>query len=97
MRKSECGMRNRADRLRVLNEPRPIAVALGKNGLPVEMRDAESGARRSIEAVGEVWRIDDEWWRRKISRRCIEVILEGGGHVVMFEDLNTGEWFLQKP
>jgi len=52
---------------------------------------------RRVEAVGEVWRIDDEWWRVPIVRRYVEVIFEGGGRVVLFEDLSTGEWWMQKP
>jgi len=43
--------------------------------------------RRAVEAIGEVWRIDDEWWRQSISRRCVEVVFEGGGRAVLFEDL----------
>jgi hypothetical protein len=48
-----------------------------------------------VEAVLESWRIDDEWWRQLISRRYFEVILEGGGRVVLFEDRVSGEWFVQ--
>jgi hypothetical protein len=50
-----------------------------------------------VEAIVDEWRIDDEWWRTPIHRRYVEVVLEGGAHVVLFEDLTTGEWFLQKP
>ncbi len=52
---------------------------------------------RCVEEVLEIWRIDDEWWRRPISRRYVEVVLEGGAHVVLFEDLVTGDWFCQMP
>ena len=52
---------------------------------------------RVVENVGEIWRIDDEWWRVPIHRRYVEVIIEGGRRVVLFEDLITGEWFAQKP
>jgi hypothetical protein len=41
--------------------------------------------------------MDDEWWRQPIVRRYVEVVLEGGGRVVLFEDLITGEWFEQMP
>jgi hypothetical protein len=41
--------------------------------------------------------MDDEWWRQPIVRRYVEVVLEGGGRVVLFEDLITGEWFVQMP
>jgi hypothetical protein len=52
---------------------------------------------RRVEAVVDEWRIDDEWWRTPIHRRYVEVVLEGGAHVVLFEDVMTGEWYLQKP
>ncbi len=53
--------------------------------------------KRHIEEIIETWRIDDEWWRTPISRRYVDVVLEGGGHVVLFEDLTTGQWFVQMP
>lgn len=52
---------------------------------------------RRIEKVIETWRIDDEWWRIPISRRYVDVVLQGGGHVVLFEDLITRQWFVQMP
>ena len=58
---------------------------------------APGGAGKGVEEVVEEWRIDDEWWRTPIHRRYVEVVLEGGAHVVLFEDVITGEWFLQKP
>jgi hypothetical protein len=50
-----------------------------------------------VDTVLETWRIDDEWWRTPIARRYVEVVLEDGAHVVLFEDLTTGAWFAQKP
>jgi hypothetical protein len=68
----------------------PIAPALAGPG-------EEGGGTRRVEAVVDEWRIDDEWWRTPIHRRYVEVVLEGGAHVVLFEDVMTGEWYLQKP
>lgn len=48
-----------------------------------------------IEAIGEIWRVDDEWWRKPISRRYVEVMLEGGRHTVLYQDLFTQAWFEQ--
>jgi hypothetical protein len=50
-----------------------------------------------VEAIGETWRIDDEWWRQPISRMYWEVIMEGGKRVVLFQDLITTDWFMQQP
>ncbi len=70
--------------VRLSNFPTPTAVEY-------------NGTLRSIEAVLEIWRVDDEWWRDQIARRYIEVVLEGGKHVVLFEDLLKGTWFVQEP
>jgi hypothetical protein len=51
----------------------------------------------TVESILETWHVDDEWWREPISRRYVEVILEGGKHVVLYEDLTTGDWFMQMP
>ena len=81
----------RTDRLRVLNTPRRIEVDLDGEGNPTGV-----GVVR-IEAIIEDWRISDEWWRAPIERRYVEVVLEGGKHVVLYHDLITEEWFAQMP
>jgi hypothetical protein len=96
-RSAEVGTRNKTDRLRALNVPHRVAVELDENGQPIGIRDAGCEMRRVVETIGEVWRIDDEWWRQPISRRCVEVVFEGGGRAVLFEDMITGEWWMQKP
>ena len=89
-------MRNGSDRLRALNVQQRVVVELDERGMPaIVKRETESEKR--IESIGETWRIDDEWWRIPIVRRYVEVICEGGGRVVLFEDLMTGEWFAQMP
>ncbi len=83
----------RANRLRPLNLPRAIETTL-EDDLPVAI--TLDGKSKRIEAIRETWRIDDEWWRDQIARRYVEVILEGGGHVMLYEDLLAREWFLQR-
>jgi hypothetical protein len=94
----------RTDRLRAVNEPRPVAVELNGDGTPAVIRrsngnggghDGQEETAAAVETVLETWRIDDEWWRKLISRRYFAVMLEGGSRVVLFEDLVTHEWFMQ--
>jgi hypothetical protein len=59
--------------------------------------DPDTWARREVETIGEVWRVDDEWWRQPICRRYIEVVMKGGKHSVLYQDLTTDEWFEQTP
>ncbi len=104
MRNAERGTRN--DRLRALNVPRRIAVELDDGGVPLRIRDGGRGTLkdsltvagdewRIVEGIGDTWRLDDEWWRRPVSRRYVEVLLEGGGRMIVYEDMVTGEWFGQ--
>ena len=94
----------RAHRLRPLNAPRRVLVELSERSLPVAVLDVPTPgagpgylgpARREVETVGEIWRVDDEWWRAPISRRYVEVILKGGKHTVLYHDLAADEWFEQ--
>ena len=86
----------RTDRLRAVNEPRPVVVELHESGL---MTVGRPDGRKvgTVEAILESWRIDDEWWRQPISRSYLELLLEGGKRVVVFQDLMTGLWFMQQP
>jgi hypothetical protein len=92
MRNAERG--TRSDRLRALNAPRRVEVELDDAGLPARIRDGE-GDWRSVEGIGDTWRLDDEWWRWPIARRYVEILLAGGGRMIVYEDLVTGEWFGQ--
>lgn len=110
-REARANAPTRADQLRPLNLPQPVQVELNSAGLPAviascsrpenskQCGDAIDNrvAGKSVEAVMQTWQVDDEWWRAPISRRYVEVILEGGKHVVLYEDLTTNDWFMQMP
>ena len=88
----------RSDRLRPLGAPRRIEVESDTDGRPVRVRDAGSPKRdawATVDAIGETWRLDDEWWRVPIARRYLELHLAGGGRMIVFEDLVNGGWFVQ--
>jgi hypothetical protein len=71
-------------------------VELNESGLmTVGRQDGRTIGK--VEAILESWRIDDEWWRQAIARNYMEVMLEGGKRIVLFQDLLTGQWFAQMP
>lgn len=96
-------------RLRPLDVPHPARVETDGEGRPVALHDgghrsAKRGGRRALRggrrmwavaAIRETWRIDDEWWRRPISRLYFAVVLENGRPVTLYRDLRSGRWFLQ--
>ena len=86
----------RTDRLRAVNEPQQVTVMLDQTGVMTIGRP-DGRAVGKVEAILESWRIDDEWWRQLIARAYLAVILEGGKRLVLFQDLITGQWFVQMP
>ena len=86
----------RTDRLRAVNEPRTVTVELHESG-QLTVRRLDGRPIGAVEAILESWRIDDEWWRETIARSYMELLLEGGKRLVVFQDLMTGLWYMQKP
>ena len=80
-------------KLRALNEPKVATVHADSHGIPVTV--VHGRKRLRVEAVRETWRIDDEWWRRPISRVYHTVVLEDGKSVTLYQDLAAGGWFMQ--
>jgi len=83
-----------ADKIRLLNQPRPLTVEADESGLP-RWIGAGDGQRRITEFV-DVWRIDDEWWRTEISRRYFLVVSEDGVTRTIFQDLIGEGWYEQQ-
>src|SRR5688500_15975126 len=80
-------------KLKALNEPRPVQVQADLDGIPLMVMVERR--RRRVEAVRETWRIDDEWWRKPISRLYHTVILEDGASLTVYQDLANGGWYAQ--
>lgn len=83
-----------AQALRPLNVPRPIQIRTGSGGRPLAIR--LKGGEKSVRQILEIWQIDDEWWRERISRRYATLALENGQTVTVFRDLVTERWYLQE-
>ncbi len=73
-----------------------LPVRPENEGQSIEATDGDL-AYKTVEAIIETWHVTDEWWRKPIERRYVEVILQGGKHVVLYEDLANKDWFVQKP
>ncbi len=84
-----------APRLRPLSQPRVVTVHTDENGEPKHVRLPGKPAR-TVEAVLERWRIDDEWWRQPISREYRVVILDDGRNVTLYHDLLEVNWYAQR-
>ncbi len=84
-----------APRLVPLAKPRLVDVRTDEDGEPRHVRFPGRPSRH-VEVVRERWRIDDEWWRRPISRDYRTVVLDDGRSVTLYHDLLDGRWYAQK-
>ncbi|MGD0234599.1 MAG: hypothetical protein ABSC55_08670 [Syntrophorhabdales bacterium] len=48
-----------------------------------------------MKAILNTWRIDDEWWRKPISRLYYLVEFTNGSRLTVFRDVLTGKWYRQ--
>ena len=85
----------RADRLRALNLPAKVTVSADAAGRPQVVHREEGDL--PVEEIRELWRIDDEWWRSPIIRCYADVVLAGGKRVILYQDLVSGDWWIQRP
>jgi hypothetical protein len=77
-------------RLKPLAVPRGLRVEEDDRTLP---RAVWNPQRRPVAAVRESWRIDDEWWRHRVSRTYHTVVLEDGRLLTLFRDMEDGRWY----
>jgi len=83
--------------LRPLNAPTPLRVQLDEQGRIVSIWRQGRLTPRSIAAIQDRWRIDDEWWREHpVSRMYYAVVLDDGTLLTMFQDLLADAWFEQR-
>ncbi len=76
---------------RRLSQPRRARVRAAANGCPV----AVDG--RAVDAVRESWLVEDRWWTgRPVRRRYWEVVTADGRNVVVFREIERGDWFQQR-
>jgi len=72
-----------------------VAVTADDSGLPKVVHREEGDL--PVEEIRELWRIDDEWWRSPIIRCYADVVLSGGKRVILYQDLVTLDWWIQRP
>ena len=89
---SHPGTSSCPDRLRSLNEPRPLRIQLD-NGRPIAL--IVNQQRHQIANVQDTWIIEDEWWRQPISRQYFSIQLTNGQSHTIYHDRTSNLWFAQ--
>jgi len=79
---------------RLWPEGEPIRVAVDRRGAP--RRLTWRGRAHPVLGVAKRWRVDMGWWRWRVWREYFKVITRTGLLVVVYQDLATGRWYLQR-
>lgn len=78
---------------------------LWPDGLPISVDTDALGVPRCFEWLGQThrveivanrWRVDEDWWRKRIWREYFKLATDSGLLVVVFRDLVGGGWYLQR-
>jgi hypothetical protein len=83
--------------LRPLNAPASLRVQLDGQGRIVSIWRQGRLTPRTIAAIQDCWRIDDEWWREhRVARMYYDVVLDDGTLLTIFQDLVADAWYEQR-
>jgi hypothetical protein len=84
--------RHRNDAVASPYAPEKIEVA-AQEGSPFVVRFKKRPVL--VKDIVNTWRIDEEWWRKPISRLYFSLELENGARLTVFRDLMEGAWYRQ--
>ena len=81
--------------LRPLNLPTPVTVEEDARQRPLAF--TLRGRRLQVTTIGDLWEIDEEWWRESpIVRMYYQVTTEDGRSITLFRDMVGGGWYRQR-
>jgi len=75
-------------------KPSPVQVTTDRNGLPRAIAWREH--IREVRCVYELWRERRRWWSQPIERDYFRLGLEDGQMRVVFRDVRTNQWLLER-
>ena len=73
-------------------EPEPAEV-IARENKPKAVK--HRGRLLDVKEILNVWRVDDEWWRKPISRLYFAVEFTNGSRLTVFRDLINDKWYRQ--
>lgn len=54
------------------------------------------GNTHTVAEITRYWRVDIDWWRERIWRAYFKLSTDTGLLVVIYQDLMTNAWYLQR-
>jgi len=54
------------------------------------------GQDHQVAEIAKAWRVDIEWWRKRIWRAYFKLSTNSGLLVIIYQDLVSNDWYLQR-
>ena len=77
----------------IWREGTPIQVEGTEQGTPVTFTWNEQ--THQVDMLIRQWRIEQGWWQKRLWLAYFRLSTDTGLLVILYQDLVTGEWFLQ--
>lgn len=72
----------------------PIRVRADSLGVPQSF--TWEGRRYTVARLTRRWRVDEQWWRGRVWREYFELVTGSRLLAILYHDLASGEWCLQR-
>jgi len=78
----------------------PVGLPINVTGIDVERARPAGftwqGQNHQVDEITREWRVDIDWWRGRVWRAYFKLSTDTGLLVVIYQDLLSGEWHLQR-
>lgn len=76
--------------------PRGQPISVQSDALATPQTFTWQGRTHPVQTVAKRWRVDHGWWRGRIWREYFKLTTQSGLLVIIYRDLLTGQWYLQR-
>lgn len=76
--------------------PAGVPILVQYTSLLEPQRFEWQGQQYQVQAIAKRWRVDQAWWQERIWREYFKLTTRNGLLVILYQDLLTGQWYLQR-
>lgn len=76
--------------------PKGEVIAVQCDALATPLVFNWQGRNHPVEGIAKRWRVDQGWWRKRIWREYFKLTTQTGLLVIIFREVQTGAWYLQR-
>ncbi len=79
---------------RLYGEGEEIAVTFERPEAPQAF--TWRGRRYVVDAIAKRWRVDTDWWTKRVWREYFKLTTKNGFLLILYHDLVADKWYVQR-